>query len=264
MTASEYGTAEEATFKQCLVDILPTYVNDPGDVTDTNAVDYDGRRRRYGQRKLLDDAAMVQIEFTLAVDMDAAGYASSETGTLASDVGADLATAISGGTLDQALVANAASDSALSAVHVAVNESAVVLDSTEVTGVEMSSSESIANSEASSGSQLSIVAAGGGILALVVLTACFCTISHFHHKNRSSSSTKSHGSVSVSKLFGTQAKSNQESDDGLEFSSPMQSARQNAAVPQLMEGGARSSAPKNMAPKSMELTTATVGSEMEL
>lgn len=258
MTASDYGTVEEATFKQCLVDILPTYVNEPDDVTDTNAIDYDGGRRRYGQRKLLDDAAMVQIEFTLAVDMNEAGYASTETDTLASDVGTDLTTAVSGGTLDQALVANAASDSPLSAVHVAINESAVALDSTEVTGLEVSSSEASANGEESSESQLSTVVLAGGGLGLIVLMACCCIIVQLHRKNRSSSRSKSH--VSITKLFGSQAKSNQENGDGLEFSSPMQSA----AVPQLMEGGARNSAPKSTVPKSMELTTATVGAEMEL
>jgi hypothetical protein len=140
MTANDYGESEEAAFKHSLVHVLSGYIQDTGGITETSAIDFfdtaaDSRRLQGS------DDSMVQIKFTLAVDMGQVGYDSSGTDDLVWDISTDLTTVISDGTFASALSSNSDTTSPLSAANVAVNESTVSIALTEVTGVTSTSSD---------------------------------------------------------------------------------------------------------------------------
>ena len=135
LDCDDYDTSAETSFKQSIVDSLPSYLNDADDVTDTTCATYSRRRGR--QRMLFDSSSMASIAFTLTVSMESAGYDSEDTDSLASDLGNDLTTAVETGTLASAIASNAEQGTAFASVGVAVDESTAAVAQTSVTATSI-------------------------------------------------------------------------------------------------------------------------------
>ena len=157
MSADDYGTVEEAIFKESLVSTMGGYIDAADDVTSTTATDYVSVRLR---RHLSDASEMIQIDFTLSVDMTANGF--DDENALASSFSSDMTTAVSSGVLTSAITAQADDSSPLASVSVAVNEStSAIVEATTVTAVEVVTTASDDGSGTSSASVGSSSSKGG-------------------------------------------------------------------------------------------------------